>query len=218
MKQKNSSLSLLAIVVALGSFDAQARRSKRARVEKEPVVEEIIKEILPRKRPEIEGHMVRPVKSVEEFENLKKETPLLFVDFWSRACGICQLMKPDVQELSLEYKDKVTFVSVNVGLKDLVSLGQKYAPSGLPTYLLLLNGEKFEVLTGSQAKEGLAIYINKMIRKAEKDGITPQPATAPSVEVAPVKPEKPVEKAKQPITITIETTTPMSAQVVKTGK
>lgn len=218
---------LLCSAVLLSANNLLARRNKQAKpqAQMEAVVEEQIIEVMPKKRPEIQGHVVKSVGSMEEFDQIINSTPLVFVDFWSKSCGICELMKPDIQELSLEYKDKVTFLSVNLGLKKFMPLGQdRYKITGLPTYLLLLNGKRFEIMTGSQIKEGIRIYLDKMIKQASKEGVSPQPTKVQPGQTAAEAPKpktvetKTVATPKGPISITIETDVAMTAEVTKTGK
>lgn len=226
MKNKLS-FSLCLLTAALGSYELQARRNKRPQPQPqaEAAIEETIIEVMPKRRPEIQGHLIKAVSSMEEFDNMIQENPLVFVDFWSKSCGICELMRPDIQELSLEYKDKVTFMSVNLGLNKFMPLGKdRYKISGLPTYLLLLDGKRYEIMTGSQIKEGIRIYLDKMIKQAEKQGIKPQPTKVEAGKTAAEvkKPQDNGQAAKAakpsgPLTLTIETESPMSAEVVKSG-
>lgn len=203
-------------LIMMSSIDARKKQTQKINHEDDGA--EII-EVMPRRRPEIVGHLIKAVNSIEEFDEIIKSNPLVFVDFWSKSCGICELMKPDIQELSLEYKDKVTFLSINLGLAKFVPLGQdRYKVTGLPTYLLLLNGKRYETMTGSQIKEGIRIYLDKMIKQAEKEGIKPKesPVKPGETKAAPA-PTKIEKGAKQPITITIDSPTPMEASVVKSG-
>ena len=104
------------------------------------------------------------VKNTDEssFENqvLKSTTPTL-VDFWAPWCGPCKVISPILDELAPEFSEKVNFVKVNVD--DNPNLAAKYGIRGIPSLLLIKDGEVKDSSVGGVSQEQIKEFINKNI-------------------------------------------------------
>lgn len=80
------------------------------------------------------------------------------IDYWAPWCGPCQMMKPIIESLEKELKDKVEFVKVNVD-EDQVTAA-KYGVMGIPTYVVEKDGKEVVRKTGFTSKEELLKLIN----------------------------------------------------------
>jgi len=96
-----------------------------------------------------------------EEEVLKSKASVL-VDFWAAWCGPCQLLKPIIEELAVEYKDK----NVKIGKLDVdanPAMAQKYQIMSIPTLIFFKDGQPVNQLMGVQSKDDLKKELDKLI-------------------------------------------------------
>ena len=95
--------------------------------------------------------MVQTITSVEEFDQLLKDTPhLIVVDFFAVWCGPCRMIAPAVEALAKEYEGAVTFVKVDVD--QVTELAQRCGVPAMPTFQFYKDGKKVDDLTGANEK------------------------------------------------------------------
>lgn len=90
-------------------------------------------------------------------EVLKNSLPVL-VDFYADWCGPCKMAEPVLEELSLSYKDKVSFVKVNV---DENQIPGKFGVMSIPTTILFNKGVEVGRQTGFGGKQTFEELIKK---------------------------------------------------------
>ncbi|MDQ2984071.1 MAG: thioredoxin family protein [Actinomycetota bacterium] len=94
-----------------------------------------------------------PVEAtVENFGELTSEGAVL-ADFWGPTCGPCIAMMPTVESLEAEFGGVVRVVKVNAPEARQVCRDLKVF--GLPTYVLMRDGEEIDRLTGDVSKADL---------------------------------------------------------------
>jgi len=100
--------------------------------------------------------------TAENFEQevIKSELPVL-MDFWAHWCGPCKLVLPSVEWAEREYEGQLKVVKVEADSnKDLV---EKFKVYGLPTIILVKDGEKMEGThhEGAITQKKLVAYLDK---------------------------------------------------------
>lgn len=97
------------------------------------------------------------VDGPDHFRDVIASHDLVFVDFYADWCGPCQMLEPIVEELAAESPAAVAKVDSDVHQ----GLTQQYGVQGLPTMLLVQQGEPVERLMGFKQKEELSGVIER---------------------------------------------------------
>ena len=94
------------------------------------------------------------------FENevLKSHIPVL-VDFWAEWCGPCRALGPKLEEIGGELTARLKVVKVNVDENP--QTPARYGVRGIPTMIIIKNGEVVGQLVGNYPKENILEELNK---------------------------------------------------------
>lgn len=93
-----------------------------------------------------------------EDEVLKSALPVI-VDFWAVWCVPCKMIAPIVDQIAVEYKDKLKVGKVDVDANRAVPA--KYGVRGIPTILLFKDGQLKETIVGALPKDKIVALISK---------------------------------------------------------
>ncbi len=98
----------------------------------------------------------------DEFEAtvLKAEGPVL-VDFWAEWCGPCRQVAPVLEELAVEYGDKLQIVKLNVDENPQTPM--QYRVGGIPTMNVYLDGEVVKSIVGARPKTAIKRELEDVI-------------------------------------------------------
>jgi thioredoxin 1 len=96
--------------------------------------------------------------STWEQDVLKSDKPVL-IDFWAEWCAPCRMMAPTIDALASEYEGKAKVGKLNVDENARVS--ERYQIRGIPTVLIIKNGQVAEQVVGVTSKDNLSRLIDK---------------------------------------------------------
>jgi thioredoxin len=103
--------------------------------------------------------MTKPIEVTDAtFEEtvLKADLPTL-VDFWAVWCLPCKKIAPLVDEIAVEYQDKLQVTKLDVDKNGQTTL--QYDVMSIPTLLIFKNGEAVERIVGLKSKADLVSKI-----------------------------------------------------------
>lgn len=86
----------------------------------------------------------------------ESEQPVV-VDFFATWCGPCRVIAPILDELATAYEGKVKFVKVDID--EAPGIAEKFAITGVPTLLVVKNGEEADRKVGAHPKPTLEAWV-----------------------------------------------------------
>jgi len=92
-------------------------------------------------------------------EVLESKTPVL-VDFWAEWCAPCRVVSPIVEELSIEYGEKLKVGKLNV---DENQIAGKYGIMSIPSLLIFKDGQVVKTMIGAQSKDNFKKEIDSIL-------------------------------------------------------
>ncbi len=88
-----------------------------------------------------------------------KASGLSMVDFWAEWCGPCRALAPTIDALADQFQGQVKVFKLNVDENP--NAAQNFKIRGIPTVLLLKNGEVVDQLVGNQPKDAFESAIKR---------------------------------------------------------
>lgn len=95
-----------------------------------------------------------------EADAVKSGVPVL-VDFWAEWCGPCRMLSPVLDDISNAYQGKLKIVKVNVDESS--ATAAQYGVRGIPTLLLMKDGQVIGTKVGNLPKSQLTAFIDSNI-------------------------------------------------------
>ncbi|MFW6176101.1 MAG: thioredoxin [Thermoplasmatota archaeon] len=102
----------------------------------------------------------KPIKVTEDnFDEFISENENVVLDFWATWCGPCVQLDPIIEDLAVEYGQKVRFGKVNI--ENNGSIPSKYGIQSLPTLLFLKDKEVMDMVRGTMDEDELKRRIEE---------------------------------------------------------
>ncbi len=95
-----------------------------------------------------------------ETEVLQSTVPVL-VDYWAEWCGPCKMIAPILNEVAVEYGERLKVTKLNVDENQ--ATPPKYGIRGIPTLMLFKNGNIEATKVGALSKAQLTAFIDSHI-------------------------------------------------------
>lgn len=95
-----------------------------------------------------------------EADAVKSGVPVL-VDFWAEWCGPCRMLSPVLDDIANTYEGKLKVVKVNVDESS--ATAAVYGVRGIPTLLLMKDGQVIGTKVGNLPKSQLTAFIDSNI-------------------------------------------------------
>lgn len=99
--------------------------------------------------------------------NFKEEVlgsdKLVVVDFWASWCMPCQMLKPVMEEIAEEVKEKADVKTLNID--DNPDIAKEYNIMSIPAVLFFKDGELVDTMVGMHPKESYIQLIEELSAK-----------------------------------------------------
>lgn len=133
-----------------GGKDEEIERLKRKKM----------KEIMEREKgPEFPDSPLTLTDS--NFQDVINKYPLVVADFWAEWCAPCKAMKPILEELAEKYSGKIVFGKLNIDQNPRTP--RRFQVSGIPTLIVLENGEPVDRIVGIAPKQRLERRLREQL-------------------------------------------------------
>ena len=91
-----------------------------------------------------------------EEQVIREQLPVL-VDFWAPWCGPCKMIAPILEEMAVEYQDRLKIFKVNVDENP--ELAGRFEIMGIPAMLLFKGGALVGSFVGAMPRQALTSRI-----------------------------------------------------------
>lgn len=102
-------------------------------------------------------------KSVESvFDQAKKTSKLVVIDFFAEWCGPCKMMAPVFERLAGDLKEQCIFAKIDVD--QCRTVAQEYRVQAMPTIVIIRDGKEVGRIIGSKSYTALKDEIKQYIK------------------------------------------------------
>jgi len=94
-------------------------------------------------------------------QDVLKNEGLVLVDFWAEWCGPCKTIAPALEEISNEMAGNLTVAKINIDENP--NTPTKYGVRGIPTMMLVKDGEVVSTKVGASPKGQIEDWIKSSV-------------------------------------------------------
>ena len=98
----------------------------------------------------------------EDFDSKIKNEAVAVVQFSASWCAPCKQLRPIMEKLSIEYKDKMKTFYADIET-DSINLGSQMGIRGVPTLILFKKGVETDRLVGGVHEKAVREWLNKSV-------------------------------------------------------
>ncbi len=103
------------------------------------------------------SNIVHVTDETFQSEVLESSVPVL-VDYWADWCGPCKMIAPILDEIASEYDGRLKVAKLNIDENQ--DTPRKYGIRGIPTLMLLKNGNVEATKVGALSKSQLTAFLD----------------------------------------------------------
>ena len=94
------------------------------------------------------------------FETVIANEPVSVIQFSATWCGPCKSLRPIMEKLSGEYKDRAKFFYADIE-SDAINLGSSCGIRGVPTVIVFKKKTEVDRLVGGVSESAMKAFLNK---------------------------------------------------------
>lgn len=102
------------------------------------------------------------VVGLEEFNVVVSGNGVVLVDFYTRWCLPCKMLKPVLEKISSKYDD-LKVVAVDLDIPANQGIGNIYGITAVPTLILFKNGKEVHRRVGFSSERNLVAWLDKCL-------------------------------------------------------
>ena len=104
---------------------------------------------------------MKVIKDSEFANEIQNSDVPVLVDFFAEWCSPCRQMLPVLEDVSKELGDKLKVVKMNID--ESPETPTNFGVRGIPTLIMLKNGQAVATHSGAMTKSKLAAWINEQM-------------------------------------------------------